>query len=100
MLRTDFKPATTLNILAAAWLQFQTRDWFHHDTNTDRMIEVPRPPGDDWPDDPILMPSTPSDPTAPPDQSTNDIHQHGDPLVGRFPNLRQHPGVSASRPHE
>ena len=70
LLRTDFKPATTLNILAAAWLQFQTRDWFHHDTNPDRMIEVPRPAGDDWPDDPILMPSTPPDPTAPANQST------------------------------
>jgi hypothetical protein len=70
LLRTDFKPATTLNILAAAWLQFQTRDWFHHDTNPDRMIQVPRPAGDDWPDDPILMPSTPADPTAPANQST------------------------------
>jgi Animal haem peroxidase len=70
LLRTDFKPAKTLNILAAAWLQFQTRDWFHHDTNTDRMIKVPRPPGDDWPDDPILMPSTPADETASPNQST------------------------------
>ena len=99
LLRTDFKPATTLNILAAAWLQFQTRDWFHHDTNTDRMIEVPRPAGDDWPEDPILMPSTPSDRTAPANQSTNDVPQQGDPLVGRFPDLRQHPGVPASGPH-
>ena len=70
LLRTDFKPATTLNILAAAWLQFQTRDWFSHGTSTDRMIEVPRPPGDDWPEDPIRVPSTPVDPTAPPDQRT------------------------------
>jgi hypothetical protein len=27
-----FIPATTLNLLAAAWIQFQTHDWFHHDT--------------------------------------------------------------------
>ncbi len=27
-----FIPATSLNLLAAAWIQFQTHDWFHHDT--------------------------------------------------------------------
>lgn len=26
----DFKPASTLNLLAAAWIQFQTHDWFNH----------------------------------------------------------------------
>jgi len=26
-----FIPATTLNLLAAAWIQFQTHDWFNHD---------------------------------------------------------------------
>ena len=70
LLRTDFKPATTLNILAAAWLQFETRDWFSHGTSTDRMIEVPRPAGDDWPEDPIRVPSTPDDHTAPTGQRT------------------------------
>jgi Animal haem peroxidase len=66
--RTDFKPATTLNILAAAWLQFETRDWFSHGTDPQRMIELPRPAGDDWPEDPIRIPSTPADTTAAPDQ--------------------------------
>src|SRR5215210_8562589 len=28
--RRDFQPATTLNLLAAAWLQFMIRDWFSH----------------------------------------------------------------------
>jgi hypothetical protein len=70
LLRTDFKPAATLNILAAAWLQFETRDWFSHGTSTDRMIEVPRPAGDDWPEDPIRLPSTPDDHTAPAGQRT------------------------------
>jgi len=27
----DFKPATTLNLLAAAWIQFQVHDWFNHE---------------------------------------------------------------------
>jgi hypothetical protein len=26
----EFKPATTLNLLAAAWIQFQVHDWFNH----------------------------------------------------------------------
>lgn len=28
----DFKPATTLNLLAAAWIQFQVHDWVFHET--------------------------------------------------------------------
>lgn len=32
MKRKDFKPATTLNLLAAAWIQFQTHDWFFHES--------------------------------------------------------------------
>ena len=63
LLRHEFKPATTLNILAAAWLQFETRDWFSHGTDMEHPIRVPRPPGDDWPDDPMEWPSTPKDPT-------------------------------------
>jgi Animal haem peroxidase len=65
LLRRDFKPATTLNVLAAAWLQFQTRDWLSHGTDGDNPILVPRPPGDDWPEDPMRWPRTPSDPTNP-----------------------------------
>lgn len=31
MTRKTFIPATTLNLLAAAWIQFQTHDWFAHE---------------------------------------------------------------------
>lgn len=31
MRRKEFIPATTLNLLAAAWIQFQTHDWFVHE---------------------------------------------------------------------
>lgn len=64
LLRDEFKPATTLNVLAAAWLQFETRDWFSHASDTTRPILLPRPPGDDWPEDPMRLPSTAVDPTA------------------------------------
>src|SRR5689334_3589489 len=37
-------PATTLNVIAAAWLQFQTRDWFSHGTDPQNTFPVPRPP--------------------------------------------------------
>ncbi len=63
LVRHEFLPATTLNILAAAWLQFETRDWFSHGTDMEHPIRVPRPAGDDWPDDPMEWPSTPKDPT-------------------------------------
>ncbi len=57
-------PAPTLNVLAAAWLQFETRDWFSHGTDATRCFAVPRPPGDDWPTDPMTVPRTPRDPHA------------------------------------
>jgi hypothetical protein len=57
-------PATGLNVLAAAWLQFETRDWFSHGTDATCPFEVPRPPGDDWPTDPIRLPRTKRDPNA------------------------------------
>lgn len=29
--RTEFKPATIVNLLAAAWIQFQVHDWVFHE---------------------------------------------------------------------
>jgi Animal haem peroxidase len=64
--RTKFQPATTLNAMAAAWLQFMIKDWFSHGTGpTDDQWEVPLPPGDDFPDNPLKIPKTPRDPTRP-----------------------------------
>jgi Animal haem peroxidase len=57
-------PATSLNVIAGAWLQFETRDWFSHGTDPHRPFAVPRPPGDTWPADPILLPRTARDPHA------------------------------------
>ncbi|MEK9765783.1 MAG: peroxidase family protein, partial [Thalassolituus sp.] len=45
--RDEFKPATTLNFAAAAWIQFMTHDWFSHgDGSTDEYIEFALPAGD------------------------------------------------------
>ncbi|MCW3040723.1 MAG: peroxidase [Solirubrobacterales bacterium] len=47
--RDTFKPATTLNALAAAWIQFQNHDWFSHGDNSPTgKMEVPLPEGDTW----------------------------------------------------
>ncbi|MFF3088800.1 peroxidase family protein [Streptomyces nojiriensis] len=48
--RDAFIPATSLNVIAAAWIQFQVHDWVNHrrfpvDT---RSVEVPMPPGATW----------------------------------------------------
>ncbi|SMF57118.1 peroxidase family protein [Pseudobacteriovorax antillogorgiicola] len=45
--RDSFKPATSLNFIAAAWIQFMTHDWFSHGVNLESdPIEVPVPTND------------------------------------------------------
>ena len=34
--RKEFIPATTLNLLAGAWIQFEVHDWFSHGQNEER----------------------------------------------------------------
>jgi Animal haem peroxidase len=62
--RDTFKPATTLNLHAAAWLQFMIHDWLSHGRNPkENAWQVPLPAGDDWPENPMRILRTPSDPT-------------------------------------
>ena len=48
MRRDTFTPATSLNLLAAAWIQFQTHDWFAHDRDQESGFEVALPDGHAW----------------------------------------------------
>jgi hypothetical protein len=49
MARRTFIPAKTLNFLAAAWIQFETHDWFNHgEPIQGREFEVPLREGDPW----------------------------------------------------
>ncbi len=49
--RDTFKPATTLNVLAACWIQMENHDWFGHGENSpDEFVDVPLDEGDGWPD--------------------------------------------------
>ena len=74
--RQTFAAASSLNMLAAAWIQFMTRDWFSHGTgDKNNMWQIPLPSGDDFPQNPILIPKTIPDPTRPPgDQSSPATH--------------------------
>ena len=48
--REHFIPATTLNVLAAAWIQFQVHDWVQHKRHPlgKNDIRVPLPDGGKW----------------------------------------------------
>jgi hypothetical protein len=49
--RRTFIPATTLNLLAAAWIQFETHNWFSHGEPTPGdEFKLPLSPEDDWPE--------------------------------------------------
>ena len=66
MTRETFIPATSVNTLAAAWLQFMIRDWFSHgEGDTSRLVEIPLAPGDTWHEDPMRIPLIHRDPTRP-----------------------------------
>ena len=51
LLRREFKPATSLNVLAACWIQFQNHDWFGHGENApDTYIDIELDQNDEWPE--------------------------------------------------
>src|SRR3954466_9387090 len=78
--RDEFIPATTLNLLAGAWIQFEVHDWFSHGKNEDESPwEVPTADDDPWYEHPAMkIPRTRRDPSAdpsgPPTFVTDDTH--------------------------
>lgn len=63
MRRETFTPAASLNLLAAAWIQFQTHDWFAHGREPADVIEIDVADDDDWFQSPMRIPKTKSDHT-------------------------------------
>jgi hypothetical protein len=66
--RHTFQPATTLNVLAAAWIQFMIRDWFSHGQGSQESPwQIPLAEGDPWPtaQRPMTVLRTLDDPTRP-----------------------------------
>ena len=75
---SEFIAADTLNLLAAAWIQFEVHDWLSHDTDAAKPISVELEDDDEWPEKPMRVPSTRRDPSAatgaPPTFATSDTH--------------------------
>src|SRR6476659_9730668 len=93
--RDEFQPATTLNLLAGAWIQFEVHDWFSHGRNED---ENPWPielePGAPWPHHPMTIRRTRPDPSADPNGPatfvTDDTHWwDASQIYGRDPEFAQ-----------
>lgn len=66
--RETFIPATTLNLLAAAWIQFEIHDWFWHGRgDAHKRWIIPLTPDDPWPQEyrPMEVAKTQADPTRP-----------------------------------
>jgi hypothetical protein len=78
--REKFIPATTLNVIAGAWLQFEVHDWFSHGTNEpENPWEIDLAQDDDWWQRPMRIARTRRDPTdtddsGPPTFVTADSH--------------------------
>ncbi|TDZ31956.1 Alpha-dioxygenase 1 [Colletotrichum spinosum] len=56
----QFQPATIVNLLAAAWIQFQVHEWAQHflDNKKEAHINVPIGKGDRWPSKKMEIPRT------------------------------------------
>jgi hypothetical protein len=70
--RNTFLPARTLNLLAAAWIQFQTHDWFSHgEVRPDKPFKIKLRPDDPLVEangsDTMEIPGTAQDPNPDPD---------------------------------
>src|SRR3954463_15346310 len=89
--RETFQPATTLNLLAGAWIQFEVHDWFSHGKNeVDDPWEIPLAEDDPWPEHPMRIPRTRRDPSSDPNGPatfvTDDTHWwDGSQIYGRDP---------------
>ena len=67
MTRKEFTPATILNLLAAAWIQFQVHDWFSHGKNEqEKPFKLTLTEDDPWPGDEMEIRRTRKDPTRDP----------------------------------
>ena len=60
--RTTFQPATILNVIAAAWIQFMVHDWFVHKKGIWSVThDIPVGDGDGWHERPMRVPKTPAE---------------------------------------
>src|ERR671911_305435 len=74
--RREFQPAGTLNLLAAAWLQFMIRDWFSHGkSEKENPWQLELDEDDPWTQErPMQIMRTPADPTRSPEDTSAPTH--------------------------
>ena len=66
--RTEFIPATIVNVLAAAWLQFEVHDWFSHGKDEpEDPWEIELADDDTWEERPMRISRTRRDPSHSPE---------------------------------
>ncbi len=64
--REEFVPATIVNVLAAAWLQFEVHDWFSHGQDEpEKPWELELAEDDPWEERPMRIQRTRRDPDQP-----------------------------------
>jgi hypothetical protein len=69
--RTELIPATIVNVLAAAWLQFEVHDWFSHGKDEpEDPWEIELADDDPWEDRPMRISRTRRDPSHSPESGT------------------------------
>ncbi|MDP9071847.1 MAG: peroxidase [Actinomycetota bacterium] len=71
MTREHFQPATTLNVLAAAWIQFEVHDWFSHGKPVPEPWRLPLEDDDPWLERPMRIMRTRPDPEPDPNGVPN-----------------------------
>lgn len=62
--RDEFKPVEALNLLAAAWIQFQVHGWVNHKVDSQEFHEVDIAEDDDFPEKPMRVGKTAVDSPA------------------------------------
>lgn len=81
--RDRFVPAESLNLLAAAWIQFEVHDWLSHDTfpdsDSEHRFSLKLEDDHEWPDPTMEIPRTKPDPLSsddglPPVFASHDTH--------------------------
>ena len=56
LVRREFIPATSVNVLVASWIQFMTKDWFNHgEGDPAYRWEIRLEPDDPWPQPPLTI---------------------------------------------
>ncbi len=97
--RKEFVPATSVNVLLPAWLQFMVHDWLSHGRNVkENPHRFPVPAGDDWNRPEMTILRTRPDPSPLPRGPAGHLPQRVHPLVGRLADLRLRPQAAVPRP--